>query len=364
MRWDLFCRVVDNHGDLGFCWRLASVLAARGEHVRLWVDDDRALAWMAPTPRARGVHVQPWTLAAPAEVGDVVIEAFGCDPPPAFVQTMAQQPVAPVWINLEYLSAEPYVERCHGLPSPQAGGLMKWFFYPGFTARSGGLLREPDLVPRMQGFDGRAWLAAQGWGARAGERVCSVFAYAHADLAQGLAHLAQPQPTLLLAAPGPAQHAARALPPSAHLRVVDLPWLTQPDYDRLLWACDLNAVRGEDSFVRAQWAAKPMLWHIYPQHDGAHEAKLEAWLNLLLQDAATPLADHVRQVQLAWNGFAPWPEACDAPVTTASAWHALQQAWRERLLALPELATSLLAFIAARRGEKTATEAGPPSSEC
>ena len=39
MTLDLFCRVVDNYGDLGVCWRLARQLA--GEHgvaVRLWVD--------------------------------------------------------------------------------------------------------------------------------------------------------------------------------------------------------------------------------------------------------------------------------------------------------------------------------------
>ena len=36
--------------------------------------------------------------------------------------------------------------------------------------------------------------------------------------------------------------------------MVELPWLTQPDYDRLLWSADLNFVRGEDSLVRAIWA--------------------------------------------------------------------------------------------------------------
>ena len=47
MRWDIFCKVIDNHGDLGVCWRLACGLAAQGETVRLWVDDPSALAWMA-----------------------------------------------------------------------------------------------------------------------------------------------------------------------------------------------------------------------------------------------------------------------------------------------------------------------------
>jgi len=140
MQWDVFCRVVDNHGDLGVCWRLAADLGARGEQVRLWVDDPRALAWMAPAG-APGVAVVPWQAPLPdVTPGDVVVEAFGCNPPDAFVKRMAQR--RPVWINLEYLSAEPYVERSHGLPSPRPEG-MKWFFYPGFTPATGGLLREP-----------------------------------------------------------------------------------------------------------------------------------------------------------------------------------------------------------------------------
>ena len=137
-QWDLFCRVVDNFGDVGVCWRLARDLASRGEQVRLVIDDPSALAWMAPGG-APGVQVLPWP--GPAAPRDVVIEAFGCDPPPAFVEAMARRSPAPVWINLEYLSAEAYVDRSHGLPSPQRNGLVKWFYFPGFTARTGGLLR-------------------------------------------------------------------------------------------------------------------------------------------------------------------------------------------------------------------------------
>src|SRR5690606_39086136 len=54
------------------------------------------------------------------------------------------------------------------------------------------------------------------------------------------------------------------------LTLAVIPFLSQIDYDRLLWACDLNFVRGEDSFVRAQWAAKPLIWHIYPQEEDTH----------------------------------------------------------------------------------------------
>jgi uncharacterized repeat protein (TIGR03837 family) len=122
LRWDLFCRVVDNFGDVGVCWRLAADLAGRGHAVRLWADDLSALAWLAPGG-APGVEVIHWTAdVPPASPGDVVIEAFGCDPPDGFVSRMAAMARPPAWLNLEYLSAESYVERSHRLPSPQHAG--------------------------------------------------------------------------------------------------------------------------------------------------------------------------------------------------------------------------------------------------
>ena len=167
--WDIFCRVVDNYGDVGVCWRLACNLAERGQRVRLWVDDATALRWMAPDGHD-GVAVAAWGAGTSfPPPGDVVVEAFGCDPAPAFVAAMAAAGEAarpPVWINLEYLSAERYVERSHALASPQmsgpARGLTKWFFYPGFTPATGGLLREPALPAEQAVFDRAAWLAARG----------------------------------------------------------------------------------------------------------------------------------------------------------------------------------------------------------
>ncbi len=356
MHWDLFCRVIDNHGDLGVCWRLAADLGARGHGVRLWVDDARALAWMAPHG-ARGVQVQAWHDAATTAPSDVVVEAFGCDPPPAFVQAMAAARRAPVWVNLEYLSAEAYVERSHQLPSPQPSGLRKWFFYPGFTPRTGGLLREPGLLQRQARFDGRAWLTAQGWAPRPGERCISVFAYADTPWAEWLPAFAS-QPTLLLACPGAARDALHTLmqrPPAA-LRVIDLPWLSQTDYDHLLWACDLNAVRGEDSFVRAQWAGAPMLWQIYRQHDGVHAVKLDAWLDRLLAGAAPTLAAAVRAAQRSWNGLPGGQAPLPGPATgvdTSVAWHewaGWQRQWRQQLLQQDDLATQLLRFVQAQAG--------------
>ena len=338
--WDIFCRVIDNHGDVGVCWRLACELAARGEAVRLWLDDDAALGWMAPTG-ASGVQVLPWRDDAPAvALGDVVVEAFGCDPPASFVAAMASQRTPPLWINLEYLSAELYVERSHGLASPQlrgAGrGLTKWFFYPGFTAGTGGLLLEGDLMARRLAFSRDAWLAAQGISLRANERVVSVFCYAAAPLRELLPALAT-QPTLLLLTPGPAQELLRDTALPASLRCITLPWLTQIDYDHLLWSADLNLVRGEDSLVRALWAGAPFLWQLYPQSDGAHGAKLEAFAACFGASAVPGLGSLWRR----WNGV----ERGDMGLPAQAPWTAASLAFRDSLLTHGDLATQLLGFV-------------------
>ena len=340
MHWTVFCRVIDNLGDAGVCWRLARGLAARGQQVSLVIDDATALAWMAPqgAAGAAGVDVLPWpTAAAGPDCGDVVIEAFGCDPPPAFVAGMAASTQPPVWLNLEYLSAEGYVERSHGLPSPQPNGLMKWFFYPGFTARTGGLLREPDLLQRVASADGPAFLADLGCAPSPGERVVSLFCYDNPALPALLQSLAE-QPTLLLLTPGPAQCQVQAAPPG--VRLVRLPWLSQDGYDRLLWACDLNFVRGEDSLVRALWAGKPCVWQIYPQHDGAHLAKLQAFID------AWPLPPPVAQLWRAWNGVGPaaWPGL--PPLQPA--WRQACEQGRAHLAAQTSLVDQLLAFVSGK----------------
>jgi uncharacterized repeat protein (TIGR03837 family) len=344
VRWDIFCKVIDNLGDAGVCWRLAAELGARGQQVRLWIDDGSMLAWMAPQG-APGVEVVPWSEPAPKLApGDVVVEAFGCDPPDAFVARMAAMQPQPAWINLEYLSAEAYVERSHGLPSPvlhgPGSGLVKRFCYPGFTPRTGGLLREDGLAQRRAGFDRTAWLAQ--WGVDAARaRVVSLFCYEPGALPALLEQLAAvAEPTELLVTAGRAtaavrQHAARA---GGALRLHYLPLMSQREYDHLLWSCDLNFVRGEDSLVRALLAGVPFVWQIYPQHDDAHHAKLHAFLDWL-----RPAAD-LRALFLAWNGIG----AAALPPLAIERWRATAQSGLDRAQALPELVATLLRLAAER----------------
>jgi uncharacterized repeat protein (TIGR03837 family) len=370
-RWDVFCRVVDNLGDVGVCWRLACGLARRGQHVRLWIDEPGPLAWMAPGGEP-GVQCVRWTTpwSPPQglfEPGDVVVEAFGCELPGEVLAAMAQRSRtaagAPLWLDLEYLSAEPWVRRSHGLPSPQfhgpAAGLTRWFFFPGFEPGTGGLLREPGLLRTREAFDRDAWLAARGLARGAHERVLVVFCYDDAPALARLPH-AWHEATgdgrhLVLLTPGPAQRAGAGLDWPAGTRVHALPWRAQDDFDRLLWSADLATVRGEDSLVRAIWAGVPFLWQAYPQHDGAHAAKVEAMLDALA--ATDGLAAPVAAAWRAWNATAqafgsgaaqrPGVPESEWLLPPLQPWGAAVRAWRSRLAAQPDLVSQLLAFASA-----------------
>lgn len=365
MQWDIFCKVIDNLGDVGVCWRLSAELARRGEQVRLWLDDPQALQWMAPGAlqgEVPCIQVRHWTsplptgLPDPLPPADVWIEAFGCEPPAECVEALGARVTGgarpPVWINLEYLSAEPYVERSHRLPSPvmsgPARGLTKWFFYPGFTGRTGGLLREADLPARHAAFDVNAWLAGLRLPLQASARRVGLFCYEPGALPSLLQQAGQDgAPSDWLVTHGRASRAVQSAveqdgPPGPGCQLHALPLLTQHAFDHLLWACDLNFVRGEDSLARALWAGNPFVWHIYPQHDDAHHAKLEAFLGWL---QAPP---SLRAFHLAWNGMgaapAVWPD-----VETLATWGECARAARERLLTQADLCSQLLGFVMEKR---------------
>jgi uncharacterized repeat protein (TIGR03837 family) len=357
-QWDIFCRVIDNFGDIGVCWRLASGLAARGQAVRLWVDDASALAWMAPSGCA-GVQVMPWQPNQPmppdSRPGDVVIEAFGCEIDQVWIAmknvankaqfTTVNRPKClqtPVWINLEYLSAESYVARSHGLRSPvlegAAKGMEKWFFYPGFTAGTGGLIRETDALS-----DAPAAVKA--------ERRISLFCYEPPALADLLQLCADGERRCeLRVMPGRGQRAVDAAFQSKNgqspawnmrgmLSINEQIYMPQAQYDALLKSCDVNFVRGEDSLVRALWAGRAFVWQIYPQLDGAHAAKLEAFLDWL---QAPP---DLREFHRVWNGLANTP----LPPIDWRGWAACAQAAQKRLASQPDLVTQLLDFVEEKR---------------
>jgi len=374
-RWDIFCSVVDNYGDVGVAWRLARQLEAEhGVAVRLFVDGLAALSRMAPQVDAtrdeqtvNGVDVRRWhgpqhdaPPGAIAGMGEVVIEAFGCGLPGPYLAGMGKRRPQPLWINLEYLSAEDWIEGCHGLASRQPQlPLTRHFFFPGFTPRTGGLLRERDLFARRDAFRARGQGQSALWRllgieAPASETLkVSLFCYPHAPIGQLLdAWAAGPDPVVCIVPEGVAipaieAWAGRTATPGkplsrGNLTLACVRFMAQDDYDRLLWVCDLDFVRGEDSLVRAQWAARPLIWHCYPQADAAHLGKLDAFLARYTRGWAPAASATYAEFARAWNGAAALPWEAFARGLPALRDHA--QAWASALGRQADLASNLVRF--------------------
>ncbi len=334
---DIFCTAVDNFGDIGVSWRLAKQLAhEHGLAVRLWVDDLSSFKKLCAeinvelaSQHLQGVEVRHWLHTADAfdhiQPAQIVIETFACHLPEKYITVMAAMSPAPiginlVWVNLEHLSAEHWVADYHGLPSPHPTlPLVKYFFFPGFTAATGGLLLEKNLLARRDAFKTSPLAQAAMWQALGvppaspSEMRVSLFCYENAALPTLFSGwVTGAQPIFCVIPEG------RILPQVAaifkrdavkvgdifqqgNLRVQILPFIAQNRYDELLWACDVNFVRGEDSFVRALWAGKPCVWHIYPQHDQVHLQKLNAFLELYCATLPAEVAATLRTLWDAWN---------------------------------------------------------------
>lgn len=367
-RWDIFCTVIDNFGDIGVCWRLARQLTQTYQQsVRLWVDDLQSFQAICPTidPKQeqqswQKIEICRWsTPFVPVDPADIVIAAFGCRLPESYLYAMARCSISPVWLNLEYLSAEPWVESCHTLASHHSTlPLKQYFFFPGFTARTGGILYEPDKVRERQRFQqdqtqqNTFWASVSVPPPQAHETRLSLFCYDNlhiSTLLHALASSNTPYTCLLPQSPAEKQVAAfftlsHLHPYTAYqrgnLQLYVLPFLAQEQYDHLLWACDINFVRGEDSFIRAQLAARPFIWHIYPQAANAHHQKLEAFLERYALNHPS-----IKNLWRAWNGY---------PLPFKSAWHGFIHdypnqkqhtcAWLSQLISQPDLAAKLILF--------------------
>ncbi len=348
MQADVFCRVVDNFGDIGVTWRLARQL--QREHswsIRLWVDDLKSFQRLEARIHLQALqqvieHIEiiHWGDPAPDLIPyPIVLCSFSCDLPATYLAQLHQRPA--LWLNLEYLSAETWVEGCHGLPSLRGDGLSSYFFFPGFNSRTGGLLRERELLTRRDIWQQdpgaqRRMLERLGVSAQALTawqpcleqpratashstaltlqseacdssllprtdlqlaRLLTLFCYPHAPVAQLLEALCtEPRASVVLIPEGVAPELATGrLGPFKQVYLERIPFVSQPEYDQLLWMADLNFVRGEDSIVRAVWAGKPLIWQIYPQTEGTHLIKLEAWLKISI--LPTDIQDLLRH----WN---------------------------------------------------------------
>lgn len=362
----IFCRVIDNFGDAGVTWRLAKRLRDLNLPVTLVIDAVDVLAKLVhdldPAARAavvRGIRIVDWDFfEAEVNAGNLdriggiwpslVFETFGCRLPDAVEKGLCDGRER-LWVNLDYLSAEEWVEGSHmvwGL-HPTLPVKKLWYF-PGFTDKTGGLLIEDGLEEARRAFDAEVWRKAHG--ALPGRRTLFFFAYpvnAIDRLAAGLK--AADEPLNMMLAPGAASDMlAKALEGDERFNVVRLPFVPQEEFDDILRAADAVIIRGEDSFVRAQLAGAPLLWATYPTDDKAHEIKLDAWLGRFeavwpeedaeARKAFDAAARHWVDGTLEPGEFKAWLAALPAQKRAA-------EVWRDSLLKRGDLARRILGLV-------------------
>lgn len=313
----LFCTVIDNFGDIGITWRLAQELSNRLNYqVYLWVDQLSTLNQLLNTqlqlPCTHDhIHLRIWQEGIVADLNNtanpnIVIEMFACHLPSS-VRAIIKKHNA-IWLNWEYLSAEKWALQTHTMPSLQYDGTAKFFWQMGFEPASGGLLREIDYLQKKQIFDKDSIRRQQ---LRQDLNLppshphtleILIFAYSSPIWAKWFHSLrAINQPIRFLLAGQQVidcLHADQFLPKQylnnigeyyldGSLEWIRIPFLPQNRFDELLWLVDAAIIRGEDSFVRAQYAAKPFFWHIYPQQDLIHADKLHAFWKYI------PFSEHI-----------------------------------------------------------------------
>ncbi|MCL1077497.1 elongation factor P maturation arginine rhamnosyltransferase EarP [Parashewanella spongiae] len=376
--WDIFCTVIDNYGDIGVTWRLAKQLHKEfNKNIHLWVDDltsfghilpllDRSL----PHQICSGIHIHKWNDQTTQQwvAGEVIIEGFACELPMIIISEMAKQTQqSPLWLNLEYLTAEEWVDNCHALPSTHHLGVNKHFYFPGFSPKTGGLICEKNLLTEralwqqdksaQQQFLDELNIKID---INSNTQLISIFSYESPALTalcerwvsgKKQTHALVPMGKSLLSilpvfSTDIDTITAGMSLEKGNLTLHTLPMTDQKGYDKLLWTCDINIVRGEDSFLRAQWAAKPFIWHIYPQDENVHIKKLNAFTDRYCEDLDEEYAVTIRKLNLSFNQ--------DNADLTAENWdklqkqqpHVLEHAkkWPKKALNGSDLATRLVNF--------------------
>ncbi len=311
---DIFCHVIDNFGDIGVVYRFVKEFSRKHPQcfIRLFCDNIESLHAIAPhipqfdiaitigktsyinthalTPESMSLFSSP----------DIVIEAFGCDIPSLYTETFLHN--CKLWINLEYLSAEDWVESYHLKQSLVGNALVKKvFFMPGFTRNTGGVIVDLEFEASKPILNNTRISFVNYISKKAGfsleslenKLLVSVFTYS-----RGFDNLLRytrfsDREIILYVFGEKSQHGMQrtlirlnAIQTSFgcykldNCSIVFMPFLPQNEYDKFLYVCDANFVRGEDSLVRAIFAEKPFLWSAYVQEEKYHQVKVNAFLQI------------------------------------------------------------------------------------
>jgi uncharacterized repeat protein (TIGR03837 family) len=309
---DIFCHVIDNFGDIGVAYRFAKEFKKKNPYcsTRLFVDNMEILGQICPFINASKA-VQEYesityinSLNIDKEfverqgVADVLVEMFACEIPEIVMDNAFTK--SKLLINLDYLSAEDWVEGYHLKESllPK-GTLKKYFFMPGITINTGGLILNPELEDNRSELGSKRLDFLNSILKNFGKQVettdnClfgSVFTYLR-NFDNFIRDLSKTDKDVYLFIFGgkskdgilsslkksPVENPDSNCIKLKNINFLLMPFLEQSKYDLLLCHCDFNLVRGEDSLARAVLSAKPFIWNAYLQDNKYQEVKVKALL--------------------------------------------------------------------------------------
>lgn len=348
----IFCNVIDNFGDAGFCLRLARDLSHLYK-VELLCDNLETLNKIKEKLEINdNLKILKWPQNNnDYHLTDIIIEAFSCRLPKFCYEKIKEK--GALVIELEYLTAERFAEECHGLKS-FTNGIESYFFFPGFTNKTGGVIIEKELID----------FNYQSNNLNKNKFFINIFSYKTAPLKKFFKILFRCKKNFEINVfEGLAQDCLNEslslnLGVEENIKINNcnikiLKMVPQSKFDELLFKADLNLVRGEDSIVRAMLSGKPFLWNIYPQSEDAHKEKLKALFARMrdhIQDSNN--INRIEDINLSYNHYGDALENLDL-FEFYPAWLQISKIWSEHLKSLGSLTDNLHKFIEDKLSENS-----------
>ena len=300
---DIFCEIIDNFGDIGVVYRISKELKKIFQNVRIRMVLNRLEEFKAINKKVKDIDFQEIDglicvtekyVKENAETfgtADVFIEAFGCNVPEEYIKRAKEN--SKLWINLEYLSGEKWVEDFHLCESLiDSKTLKKIFFMPGFSEKSGGVIIDSGFLERMKfGKENRDEVFKKYFKDfdLKDKFIGTVFSYEKnfENLLETLKNY-EKETVLLLMGEKTQKSFSEILKKNltedygnivkyGKITMIYSDFFSQEEYEEIISASDFNFTRGEDSFVRGIILGKPFMWHIYLQEEKAHMDKIKAF---------------------------------------------------------------------------------------
>lgn len=278
---DIFCEVIDNFGDVGVAYRLAREFKRiyPNKKLKFIINQMNEINMIKKSDDIEIISYENISLIK--KPADLIIETFACKIPKEYMDKAVNE--SKLMINLEYFSAEDWVDDFHLEESFLGGNLKKYFFIPGLSMKSGGILLDKEFLERKKKVEeNKKYYLLKYKIYEKYDLIASIFSYEkNFDLLIRELKKLDKKILLLILSEKTQKNFIKYFDNNNKydkIKLVKLPFLTYDKYEEVLGLCDFNLVRGEDSFVRALLLGKPFLWHIYPQDENIHMKKLESFL--------------------------------------------------------------------------------------